>query len=739
MKRTCLVLLLLSIPCFNSKAENLIENHSFESGNLSGWNLGILGDKKGKIEIVKIAHSGQFSAGIYSPTRASWTFLRQSFKLPVGSQLVATAWVKTHSKRLRLAITEGYIWGADATGHRHKYVCSSGSGRWEKLVIKMTTKREMLVSIAIGFDYGSRDSQAIIDDVYLGTGNIPDKDNNVNEADDTSIRDIIIPPALRSKAEILISEIEQRIRDYDSLKKTRKSLPVGLIKSIDKAIAEGRQKQAKFKTDLTPYLSGEKFLSEKEWNNCVNEIQRYIKSHMQYVVWNKDIHLNVKPNEMPSTLDSLKTSKLCACINEWESTAFMITNLSSHPVNMRIEASDLTGPDKIKAKDLLIRKAIFVIDNSKIYADPLVKMDGSLTICIPAHQTRQIWITINTAGLKAGLYKGKIKLVPLDNLNFQPYEFDFVARILPVKLPSDMPINVFNFDYKAFRNELCLNDLIAHRVNTFQVNISSKDFERYATKDLINKLRAKGLIKEKSIYFEVWFIRRTGWKPEYADWIKRFVKYTREQLGLDYKQWILHIYDETLCPAFVEAAKQIKKIDPNIQIFSDWSGSIEELKAISPYIDVWCPQYMQIDKMPDAFKYMKKTKKPIWTYECDSMPAKPVLIYHVLPLIAFKHKLDGVAFWTYSPCRWFNNRAGRNYGLYYWNSQNDSPIASRRWEIWRDGLDDYLYLYILKQKFQTDERKVAMIDKIVSDVVNNPTPEKLSGLKERLVNDLFTH
>jgi hypothetical protein len=269
-----------------------------------------------------------------------------------------------------------------------------------------------------------------------------------------------------------------------------------------------------------------------------------------------------------------------------------------------------------------------------------------------------------------------------------------------------MPINVFNFDYKAFRKEKCLDDLIAHRANTFQINISSKNFEHYATKELINKLRTRGLIKENSIYFEVWFIRKTGWKPEYADWIKRFVKYTHEQLGLDYKQWILHIYDETLCPEFVEAAKQIKKIDANVQIFSDWSGSIKELQAISPYIDVWCPQYRQIDKMPDAFKYMKTTNKPVWTYECDSMPAKSVLVYHILPLLAFKHELEGVAFWTYSPCRWVNNRAGRNYGLYYWNKKGDGPIASRRWEIWRDGLDDYLLLYTLKQKFKSDNKKM---------------------------------
>ena len=48
MRIKCLILFLLLFMSVPAKPQNLLKNYGVEEGNLRNWDLGILGDKKGK-------------------------------------------------------------------------------------------------------------------------------------------------------------------------------------------------------------------------------------------------------------------------------------------------------------------------------------------------------------------------------------------------------------------------------------------------------------------------------------------------------------------------------------------------------------------------------------------------------------------------------------------------------------------------------------------------------------------
>jgi len=89
--------------------------------------------------------------------------------------------------------------------------------------------------------------------------------------------------------------------------------------------------------------------------------------------------------------------------------------------------------------------------------------------------------------------------------------------------------------------------------------------------------------------------------------------------GLGYDRWMMYPYDEYLGPEFVKVGKLIRSLNPKVQIFSDKSDDIHEMRAAASYLDVWCPHVAQImsDTDGERLAFMRQTGKPIWSYTCS--------------------------------------------------------------------------------------------------------------------------
>ena len=127
-----------------------------------------------------------------------------------------------------------------------------------------------------------------------------------------------------------------------------------------------------------------------------------------------------------------------------------------------------------------------------------------------------------------------------------------------------------------------------------------------------------------------------------------------------------------------------------------------------------CAEVRNIPRPPGPEKAVAKRllgreKDFFWTYAnpIGTGPTKssPYSAYRVPVWRAWKEGMNGFSTWTYKGGRW-NTEEGPNWGLVYRADAQDCPaeaskqelvIPSKRWEASREGVEDYAYLYLLKQ------------------------------------------
>ena len=76
----------------------------------------------------------------------------------------------------------------------------------------------------------------------------------------------------------------------------------------------------------------------------------------------------------------------------------------------------------------------------------------------------------------------------------------------------------------------------------------------------------------------------------------------------------------------------------------------ERIRELSPYIDIWCPIFRDLDEL--GLEEMQATGKPVWMYDCGTTPLFSTSQHRFLPWRAWRYNLDGVTLWTCSQSHW---------------------------------------------------------------------------------------
>jgi len=457
--------------------------------------------------------------------------------------------------------------------------------------------------------------------------------------------------------------------------------------------------------------------------------------------------------------------------NEYESAAFNIVNCSGEAITTAVSISPLMGPAGKKVdsnKTFTVRRAIYVKGSTVgSIADALV-LQAERPFTLQPGELTQIWLTIFNPALTAGKYKGAIGIsAKTAKPKALPVESIAVAvEVQKKEFPENFALNTCNWGcYRVASMSETARDFYSHRINVCFIDVGDIPFPRSAsgphgvfrkpdfTKiDTViqthNYARTYLLFlnfrsnKKDFGRFGRWMT--PSWKAAFSSWLKKLAAHLKD-VGVGYDKWALHPFDESLCDEYYELAKLVKSIDPKIRLYANSFGKgPNQFMRFRELIDIWCLQDSHCVRYPKWLQIIKGFGRKVWTYDCLG-PAKakdPYSYYRLMPWRAFKRGQTGAGFWVYHDglnyknvaVPWDDTLKPRGYYGVVYGAQTsplgeltENIVSSRRWEAWREGVEDYQYLYELRQainKAKTKDPKMARtaqetLERQVNRVLNN--------------------
>ena len=245
--------------------------------------------------------------------------------------------------------------------------------------------------------------------------------------------------------------------------------------------------------------------------------------------------------------------------------------------------------------------------------------------------------------------------------------------------------------------------------------------------------------------------------PVYRNFLRQFLIALRSHLQdngwLD--RFHLFISDEPIgdeFEAYTSLSNFIKSVTPEIrkmEAVNAWMDPLnpEDVTKYAPYIDI---PVMLEDQYEEFVETSGIPRERIWFYYCcgpvGPWPNRfldfPLIRVRIFTWIAFRYGAPGFLHWGLNHWDWLGSasrgqyynpydnttvggdQAGDGYVLYPpWNlDTSDNPVDSIRWEIIRKAMEDYEYLYMLREIAESgDEQAKGLLEELKEKIVPNFT------------------
>lgn len=446
-----------------------------------------------------------------------------------------------------------------------------------------------------------------------------------------------------------------------------------------------------------------------------------LSPEMALVLWTCSPFIATGPSSMPPPgTTGPPTLKLAAALNEYEHAVLNITNLSGQPMELQVQGqlpgqvgpprSNMNAPVQQIArreKNVLKTKLASLPEKPDGLAMPLVELNELQTFFVQPHSTRQLWFTVQTRHLKPGTTKHSLRLVSLSH-KLPPVEVPVELTVWNIRLEDESPIGVFCFDYagdyewmKSYKINLWFRGAFPPPSKGNLELGENGELKGYKTDlDRVKKRLDEGAQKFLFSYgytgsFIQW-AQKNGleymsdrWKKLFKQILSRMV---REWLdaGLTYDDFALQTIDEAHdagVQQVLETTPLIREVDPRVRTAMTIMTDLDQIKQMAPHVDVWITRngaYWS-EEQAAFFRSEQAKGKPIWSWNMPSTPkSKPLTDFRTYGWRAMRFDFDAIGFFLYS-------------GMVYDPYRQSGAIATRHWEAWRDGIEDYQLLWTLRE------------------------------------------
>ncbi|MDD5483372.1 MAG: hypothetical protein PHP98_06945, partial [Kiritimatiellae bacterium] len=488
-----------------------------------------------------------------------------------------------------------------------------------------------------------------------------------------------------------------------------------------------------------------------------------------------------------------------AFMNEREPASFVINNFTPEPKTFRVILRRLTGQGApgffIDPERMEIREGLFVGPQSQpVISDALPLLNESRAVSVAPGQAREIWLSINTQGIPPGVYEGDFYVV--DTLGMAAFKKKLQVEVFPVCLPDKKPCEINYFPHwgsghpstiRRDRLETYVRDLSEHYCTMAWVQGWILPFPSFDSQGTVREM----LDSRALPYFDDFMLlyKKYGIKPilyfgsklvgffapeceeTAAEWLKTFVAHM-QGMGLGYDDFYFQLLDEPFpkhADILADAAAFVKKTDPNVKIFTTCGGAttLEVVKRVADNMDAWSPYGPYGNSLlynEEAMKVMRKPGRKILFYnnKISNKHASPLEVVRKSAWAIRRYKTDGGGFWGYEGMyvpwkeKWFPNSGYNDFSDQYswWVGDHGAvayhdirwrtgPVPSRRWEIWRDGIEDYTAIYLLEESIRKAKEKgvdtvsaKAILDEFDNKVMDDGNPDAIYDFRPRLAKAL---
>lgn len=420
------------------------------------------------------------------------------------------------------------------------------------------------------------------------------------------------------------------------------------------------------------------------------------------------------------------------------------------------------------------------------------------SIEVHPNTSQPIWLTFfvppNTA---AGNYRGKVIVRTTQG----DVEIDVSLRVFPFTLPKKghlwltnwfNPWNIAKFHkvemwsddfWRIVRNYA--RDMAEHRQNviitpilsltkirkengklSFDFSMLDKWVEIFKEEGVIGRIEGghlggrEGGAWEASEFVLSGYIQKENgeekWVPEVKvsspkaeEFLSQFLPALQKHL--EEKGWLeiylQHLADEPIdinAESYKIFASYIRKYAPKFRIIE-----ANQTTEIAGYIDIWVPilNYFHNDL---SFYQHRPNKEEVWFYTCLAPTGKYPnrLLDYPLIKVRLLHWMN----WLY------NTKGFLHWGLNYWSDKpfedlepgglppgdcciiypgEDAPLDSLRWEILREGMEDYEYLWLLQEVSAGRGKGEEHCRAIIRDITDyDKNPQKLSRVRRAIAEEI---
>lgn len=481
---------------------------------------------------------------------------------------------------------------------------------------------------------------------------------------------------------------------------------------------------------------------------------------VETLLWTAPLAMPLRPDTLPGPdARNLNDVTLRICRNQY--VAYCVNISSTRDLGeVTVRLSDQTTPGLLALRATEFVKA----RDGTMTADAFLSPVDSLQFNLSAYETRQtiLWVDTKSQSPTPGLKQAKLEI----SFEGKKNEIPVAVEVLDVSLPAEIPLMTFNwavfFHSRSVTPGLereALANLRDYGINTW--NLEDQDVPlpvmdadgRYTGLERKEKFRKiLELLKGgRGENFILWLglergesVTRRFLSVEVIRAYLAEVNSIMDEYGIPKERRYFTLTDEAKIEAMlsnIEVMARFRQADASVQFFdnaSDWIHDEAKRKEYFELNKVWAPNWDHFVSLhlADVESWQERYPVNLGFYRClmsrNNRASNINEYYRLAAWRAMRYGFGNLGFWTYNAGHgedtWDGTTGSASGGIVVY-ARDGKLYASRRWEVFREGLTDYqLAGVIMNSGTVVDVRKnaemLALCESVLKETNNISLPDQ---------------